>query len=145
ERASGGALRVCRNAGEIRACMAEGIIAAVMHMEGAEAIGADLDALHLLHAAGLRSLGPVWSRPTIFAHGVPFAFPAGPAFGPELTAAGCDLVLECAALRMVIVPSHIIAAGFEDVARLTLGLLVASHSSVYAFSPSSRTLTDRQL
>jgi membrane dipeptidase len=47
-----------------------------MHMEGAEAIDAGLDMLELFHAAGLRSLGPVWSRPTIFGHGVPMRFPA---------------------------------------------------------------------
>ena len=52
--------------------MAEGVVAGVIHFEGAEAIGPDLDALHLFHAMGLRSLGPVWSRPTVFGHGVPF-------------------------------------------------------------------------
>ena len=50
----------------------------ILHMEGAEAIGEDLDALHAFHAMGLRSIGPVWSRPTIFGHGVPFAFPSMP-------------------------------------------------------------------
>ena len=87
-----GALRLCRSAAEIHACLADGTIAAVMHMEGAEAIGPDLDALYVLHAAGLRSLGPVWSRPTIFGHGVPFRFPGDPDTGPGLTAAGRDLV-----------------------------------------------------
>ena len=66
---------------EIRACLAGGTIAAILHMEGAEAIGPDLDALHALHAMGLRSLGPVWSRPTVFGHGVPFRFPASPTPG----------------------------------------------------------------
>ncbi len=145
ERASGGGLRVCRSAGEIRECLAAGVIAAVMHMEGAEAIGPDLDMLHLLHAAGLRSLGPVWSRPTIFGHGVPFAFPADPDTGPGLTAVGKDLVRECEALRILIDLSHLNAAGFEDVARLTAGPLVASHSNAHALCPSSRNLTDRQL
>ncbi len=45
ERVSQGALRICRTAAEVRARLAEDTIAAVMHMEGAEAIGADLDAL----------------------------------------------------------------------------------------------------
>ena len=145
ERVSAGALRICRTVGEIRACIETGTIAAVMHMEGAEAIGADLDMLHLLHGLGLRSLGPVWSRPTIFGHGVPFAFPADPDTGAGLTGAGEDLVRECAALRMVIDLSHLNAAGFEDVARLTTGPLVASHSNAHALCPSSRNLTDRQL
>ena len=45
-------------------------------MEGAEAIDTDLDALEVWYAAGLRSVGPVWSRPNAFGHGVPFRFPA---------------------------------------------------------------------
>ena len=74
-RAIGGGFRACGSVGDIRAAVDAGAVAGVLHMEGAEAIGPDLDALHLLHAAGLRSLGPVWSRPTIFGHGVPFRFP----------------------------------------------------------------------
>ena len=45
--------------------------------------------------AGLRSLGPVWSRTNAFAHGVPFAFPASPDTGPGLTAPGRRLVRRC--------------------------------------------------
>ena len=83
-----GDFRLCRSAAEIRGCLDAGVVAAVMHMEGAEAIGPDLDALHVLHAAGLRSLGPVWSRPTAFGHGVPFRFPGDPDTGPGLTPRG---------------------------------------------------------
>ena len=49
---------------------------AVLHLEGAEAIDTGLEALDHWYAAGLRSLGLVWSRPNAFAHGVQFAFPA---------------------------------------------------------------------
>ena len=70
------AIRLCRSAAEIEAARVENTIAALLHIEGVEAIGPDLDALHLYHAAGLRSLGPVWSRPNIFGHGVPFNHPA---------------------------------------------------------------------
>lgn len=145
ERVSDGALRICRSVSEIRAAMAAGAVAAVMHMEGAEAIGPDLDALHVFHAAGLRSLGPVWSRPTIFGPGVPFAFPADPDTGEGLTDLGKDLVRECGRLRILVDLSHMNAAGVDDVARLTEGPLVATHSGAHAVCPSSRNLTDRQL
>ena len=75
ERDSGGAFTICRTAAECVAAIDRGSVAGVMHMEGAEAIGADLDALHVFHSMGLRSLGPVWSRPTVFGHGTPFRFP----------------------------------------------------------------------
>ena len=65
-RASGGEVTVCRSVADIRASLAAGSLAAVLHIEGAEAIDPELEALEVLHAAGLRSLGPVWSRPNIF-------------------------------------------------------------------------------
>ncbi|MDX5356914.1 MAG: dipeptidase, partial [Rhodobacterales bacterium] len=71
-------IRLCTSAAQIEAANRDGAIAALMHVEGAEGIGPDLAELEVLHAAGLRSLGPVWSRPNIFGHGVPFAYPATP-------------------------------------------------------------------
>ncbi|MCW4117071.1 dipeptidase [Aurantimonas sp. MSK8Z-1] len=139
------ALAVCRSAAAIRGAMGEGQIAAILHMEGAEAIDADLDMLHVLHAAGLRSLGPVWSRPTIFGHGVPFRFPGSPDTGPGLTEVGERLVRACNALHILIDLSHLNEAGFWDVARISHAPLVATHSNVHALSPSARNLTDRQL
>ncbi|WP_018633405.1 dipeptidase [Neomegalonema perideroedes] len=140
-----GDLKICRKVSEIREAIAAGRIAAVAHMEGAEAIGPDLDALYVWHEAGLRSLGPVWSRPTAFGHGVPFAFPSSPDTGPGLTPAGRDLARLCDELKIMIDLSHINEKGFDDVARLTSGPLVATHSNAHAITPSSRNLTDRQL
>lgn len=104
-----------------------------------------MDALHLWHAMGLRSLGPVWSRPTVYAEGVPFAFPESPDIGGGLTDAGRDLVRECNALRIMLDLSHLNEAGFNDVAALSDAPLVASHSCAHAICPSTRNLTDRQL
>lgn len=145
ERASEGALRFCRSAADLSACLASGTIAAILHFEGAEAIDEDLDALHLFHALGLRSLGPVWSRPTAFGHGVPFAFPSSPDTGPGLTEAGKRLVRTCNALKIMLDLSHMNEAGFNDVAALSDAPLVATHSNAHAVTPSSRNLTDRQL
>lgn len=145
ERASAGAFKLCRNVAELRDCLAAGVISGIMHMEGAEAIGPDLDALHLWHAAGLRSLGPVWSRPTIFGHGVPFRFPGNPDTGPGLTDAGKALVRECNALKVMIDLSHLNEQGFNDVAAISDAPLVATHSNAHALTPSTRNLTDRQL
>lgn len=139
------ALRACRNVGEIEAARADGAIAAVLHLEGAEAIGPDMDLLHLLYAAGLRSLGPVWSRPNGFGHGVPFNFPASPDTGPGLTEAGRNLVRECDRLGILLDLSHLNEAGFWDVAAISQRPLVATHSAAHAVTPATRNLTDRQL
>ena len=145
ERASQGAFRLCRTVAEIEAARAAGAIAGVMHIEGAEAIDANLDALYSFHAMGLRSLGPVWSRPTIFGHGVPFKFPGGPDTGAGLTETGKRLVTACDQLKILIDLSHLNEAGFWDVAAQTTAPLVATHSNAHAITPSTRNLTDRQL
>src|SRR5256885_14117679 len=56
----------------------EGAVAAIVHLEGAEAIAADLSNLDGWYERGLRSIGITWSRSNAFAHGVPFEFPASP-------------------------------------------------------------------
>ena len=145
ERVSDGALKICRTSADLRMCMETGTIAAIMHMEGAEAIGSELDALYAFHAMGLRSLGPVWSRPTVFGHGVPFRFPGDPDTGPGLTDAGKDLVKACNELKIMIDLSHLNEKGFDDVASLSDAPLVATHSNAHAVTPSTRNLTDRQL
>jgi membrane dipeptidase len=145
ERAAPDRFALCRSAGELRAAMAGGRIAGMMHMEGAEAIDEGLDALHAFHAMGLRSLGPVWSRPTAFGHGVPFRFPGEPDTGPGLTGAGERLVEACNRLGILIDLSHLNEKGFDAVARLSGAPLVATHSNAHAVCPSPRNLTDRQL
>ncbi len=145
ERASKGKFKICRSAKEVRACVKSGVVAAIMHMEGAEAIGADLDTLHAFHGIGLRSLGPVWSRPTIFGHGVPFRYPGKPDTGPGLTAAGKDLIRACNELKIMVDLSHMNEKGFRDVAKISTAPLVATHSNAHVVTQSTRNLSDRQL
>ncbi|MEO1454805.1 MAG: dipeptidase [Pseudomonadota bacterium] len=139
-----GDLMLCRNARDIRSAMAAGQIAAVMHLEGAEAIGPDLEQLMVLHAAGLRSIGPVWSRQTIFGHGVPFRYPGDGDVGPGLTDAGKALARRAQELGMVFDTSHLNVAGFWDVGELGLPL-VATHSNAHAVCAHARNLLDDQL
>lgn len=145
EARSEGAVRVARTAAEVRRCMDDGVIAAILHIEGAESIDTRLEALDVFYAAGLRSIGPVWSRPNAFAQGVPFDFPRGPDTGPGLTAAGKRLVRACNRLGVLVDLSHLNEAGFWDVARVSHAPLVATHSNAHALCPSPRNLTDRQL
>ena len=142
----GGHVRIARRVADLDdAHDGDGPPAAVLHLEGAEAIDTDLEALDLWYAAGLRSLGPVWSRPNDFAHGVQFVWPSSPDIGPGLTRAGQALVRRCSALGILVDLSHLNEAGFWDVQRADVGPMVASHSAAHALCASSRNLTDRQL
>ena len=88
---SEGAVRLVRSTADLEAALAPGgPFGAIMHLEGADGIDADLAALRLLHAAGLRSLGLVWSRTNRFAQGV-----GDDDRGEGLTPAGVALVREC--------------------------------------------------
>ncbi len=145
ERDSAGRIAICRDVAAIRAAMRRKAMATVLHIEGAEAIDADFRMLDVLHAAGLRSLGIVWSRPNVFAHGVPFSFPGSPDIGPGLSDLGKELVRACNRLGILIDLSHLNEKGFWDVAATTDAPLVATHSNVHALCPTPRNLTDRQL
>jgi membrane dipeptidase len=145
ERESGGRVTVVRTAAELEQALDAGVLAAVLHFEGAEAIDEDLYGLEVFHRAGLRSVGIVHSRKNIFAHGVPYAFHRSPDTGPGLTDAGRRLVEACNRLRIMIDLSHLNERGFWDVAELSDAPLVATHSCAHAICPSTRNLTDEQL
>ena len=137
-----GAVRVARGTADLDR---SDRLVAVLHLEGAEAIAPDLANLDAWYEAGLRSLGPVWSRPNAFGHGVPFRFPSSPDTGPGLTAAGKILVRRCNELGIVVDASHLNEQGFWDLARISTAPLVASHSGAHALGATARNLPDEQL
>jgi membrane dipeptidase len=143
--AGDGAVAIVTGAAGLDRARDDGVLAMVLHLEGAEPIDPGLAALEAWHAAGVRSLGLVWSRPSAFGHGVPFRFPASPDTGPGLTDAGRALVRACARLAIAVDVSHLNAAGFADVARLDQAPLIASHCACHALCPATRNLTDDQL
>jgi len=145
EEESKGRLKVVRNVDELRTCIETGVMAAILHFEGAEMIDPQLNALEVFYRAGLRSLGLAWSRPNAFCEGVPFGFPSSPDTGPGLTGPGKELVKRCNELGIMIDLSHLNEKGFWDVAKLSKAPLVATHSNVHKLTPSPRNLTDRQL
>ncbi|UOQ42764.1 dipeptidase [Halobacillus salinarum] len=145
EAASANHLQIIRSYKDLEAALAKKVMAVILHIEGAEAIDAHLDALHVYYEAGLRSLGLVWSRPNIFAEGVPYQFPSSPDTGNGLTKLGKHLVRKCNELGIMIDNSHLNEKGFWDVAALSDSPLVATHSNAHSLCPISRNLTDKQL
>jgi membrane dipeptidase len=145
EAESNGAATIVRTVADLQRAIDNGTFAIELHFEGAEAIDTNLYALDTWYAAGLRSLGLVWSRDNLFGSGVPFAYPSSPDTGPGLTEAGSRLVKRCNELGIMIDLSHLNEAGFWDVATTTQHPLVATHSNAHALCASSRNLTDKQL
>ncbi len=145
EKASEGKVKVVRTTADVTACLENGVLAAVVHFEGAEVIDLKLENLHGYYDQGLRSLGITWSRSNGFGHGVPFEFDMSPDTGPGLTTAGKHLVRECNRLGIMIDLSHLNEKGFWDVASITESPLVATHSAAHRICPSTRNLTDKQI
>ncbi|MGQ7848255.1 dipeptidase [Granulosicoccus sp. 3-233] len=140
-----GVAEICTTVPALKKCFSSDRLATILHLEGCEAIDPEFHALDVLYEAGLRSLGPVWSRPTIFGEGVPFRFPATPDIGAGLTDLGLELVRRCNEKGILIDLSHLNQKGFDDVARHSRHPLVATHSNAHALCNHARNLTDAQL
>ncbi len=85
ERCSQRLVKIAGKYQDLLDCLDTRKMAVVLLLEGAEAINPDLSNLEEYYCRGVRALGPVWSRPNPFGHGVPFRFPQSPDTGPGLT------------------------------------------------------------
>ncbi len=141
---SQGQVRLIRTLADLRGCLAGQAFGTILHFEGADPISADLRELRMYYEAGLRSVGIVWSRPTVFGNGVSLGRGVDPPDG-GLTEAGRNLVTECNRLGIVIDVSHLNVAGFWDVTEVCDRPFIASHSDAFAISPHVRNLNDDQL
>lgn len=121
------------------------ILSILLHLEGAEAVHENLDNLELYYQKGVRSIGPVWSRPNAFGQGVDYRFPGSPDIGGGLTTQGKELVQACNQLGILVDLAHINEKGFWDVAKISDAPLVVSHTGIHALSPASRNLIDTQI
>jgi membrane dipeptidase len=143
---SAGAVRVVGEYDDLEATLRDSdAVAAIPHLEGAEAVAPDLSNLDFLYAAGVRSIGVVWSRPNAFGHGVRFEYPGTPDTGPGLTDAGRSLVAACNERGILVDLAHATKDTFRDAAELSTDPLVVSHGAVRGVCPLSRNLTDEQL
>jgi len=145
EQDSLGGLQIVTSGEDLRYCLKERVMAAVLHLEGAEPLLPDLSNLEEYYDLGMRSLGITWSRPNAFGRGVPFAYPGHPDSGPGLTGPGKQLVEACNQLGILIDLAHLNEKGFWDVAALSSAPLVSTHTAAHALSPKARNLTDDQL
>lgn len=142
---SHGALGLVRSYDDLTRYWEQGIFSIVLHIEGAAVLREDLSNLAYYYHQGVRSLGPVWSRPNLFGTGVPFEFPGSPDTGPGLTEAGKRLVQECNRLGILVDLAHLNEKSFWDAAGISQAPLVVSHAGVHALCPSTRNLNDAQI
>jgi len=145
ESSSDGEVVLVRTLSEWKSALEKKQLSAILHFEGAEAILPDLSNFQEYYDLGLRSLGPVWSRPNVFAHGVPFGFPLSPDTGAGLTERGFALLSACNEKGVLFDVSHLNEKGFWDVEKHSSHPIVATHSAAWSLCKHSRNLTDKQL
>ena len=115
----------------------QGKVAAMLSIEGGEAVEADLGILRMLHRLGVRAITLTWNERNQIADGAAEGRTKG-----GLTNFGVELVKEMNRIGMIIDVSHISDAGFFDVIDTTKSPIIASHSNCRALCNHRRNLTD---
>ncbi len=115
-------------------------IAAILSIEGGEALEGDLGILRVLHKLGVRLLTLTWNQRNQIADGVNES-----QTGSGLTKFGLKVIDEMNRLGMLIDVSHLSETGFWDVIEKSKVPIVASHSNCYALCPHPRNLKDDQI
>ncbi|MGQ9625577.1 MAG: dipeptidase [Anaerolineae bacterium] len=128
------------SAADIERAKREGKVAAILSLEGAEALEGDLGVLRMFHRLGVRNLGITWNFRNQAADGLDEARSKG-----GLTNFGLELVRELNRLGIMIDVSHLAPAGVNDVLASSEAPVIASHSNAYALCPHRRNLADEQI
>ena len=130
--------RHCRTGGEVDATVAEGKVAALLSIEGADLIDCDVHKIETVSDWGVRLLNPVWNRANVLS--------GTNAEEPErgLSAEGRDFIHVLEEREIYPDVSHLSDAGFWDLVRMAKRPIVASHSNARAVCPHRRNLTDDQ-
>ena len=115
-------------------------IAAMLSIEGGEAVEADLGILRMLHRLGVRAITLTWNERNQIADGAAEGRTKG-----GLTNFGVELVGEMNKIGMVVDVSHLSDAGFFDVVQTTKNPIIASHSNCRAICNHRRNLTDEMI
>jgi membrane dipeptidase len=120
--------------------VAAGKIAALLSIEGFEAMGNDLDLMHTFYRLGVRMIAMTWNRRTAFGDGI-----LETATGGGLTTLGFDAVREMNRLGILLDLSHLSRPGFFDALKTTQQVVIASHSNAQAICDHPRNLSDDQI
>lgn len=136
---SGGALFPLRTPADLARARKGESLAALLSLEGAEALEGSLDAVDEFYARGVRAIGITWSRRNPFGRGVKTEGEDG------LSALGCRLVEKMEEKRMIVDCSHLCDEAFADLARVARRPFIASHSNTRSLCDHPRNLSDAQI
>ena len=119
---------------DIEENLQNGILSAVLTIEGPAGFGFDPALLQILHAVGFRASTLGWNEKNVLI--------GSHKTGGGLTDLGREYVKECQRLGILVDVSHCSDEGFWDILKVTEAPIIASHSNSRAVCGHSRNLTD---
>jgi len=135
-------LRLVRTAVEIDLCRRDGVIAALLGIEGAHSLEGDLDKVDHFARRGVRYLSPLHLTPN--EAGYP-AYGRGRRDHAGLTRWGLDLVRRCESAGVIVDLSHVNRSGFLDACRIASKPPIVSHTGALGAHDHPRNIDDEQL
>lgn len=115
-------------------------IGLMLHLEGAEALGARIANLRTLYRLGVRSIGLTWNHRNLLADGVMDAVSGG-----GLSEWGREVICEMNRLGMIVDLAHISPAGFRDAVDTSRKPVIVSHANTQSLCNHPRNLQDEQM
>ena len=119
---------------DIEENLQQGIMSAVLTIEGPAGFGFDPELLQMLHMVGFRASTLGWNENNVLI--------GSHITGGGLTDRGREYVKECQRLGILVDVSHASDEGFWDIINVTEAPIIASHSNSRAVCDHSRNLTD---
>lgn len=129
----------CVNTNDIKSALKENRIAALLSIEGGEALEGKIENLNYFYDRGVRAMTLTWNYSNEICDGI------GESRGKGLTAFGKNVVSKMNDLGMLIDVSHISEQGFWDVVEITKGPIAATHSNAKKLCSNPRNLSDEQI
>jgi membrane dipeptidase len=129
----------CISYEEIDSALKNNKTAALLSIEGGEALSGDIDNLKLFYDKGVRLMTLCWNYENEICDGI------GERRGRGLTEFGKAVVNEMHRLGMIIDVSHISEKGFWDIIDIAQAPISATHSDVFKLKDHKRNLNDEQI
>ncbi|NLD48433.1 MAG: membrane dipeptidase [Clostridiaceae bacterium] len=133
-------MMLCCNYNDIETAINQGKVAAMLSIEGGEALQGDIASLRMLYKLGVRSMCLTWNYRNEIADGVKNGESGG-----GLTPFGIKVVAEMNRLGMLVDLSHISERGFWDVMEASSSPVIVSHSNAKKLCSHVRNLNDDQI
>lgn len=131
---------LCKNYDDIIHAFSQNKVAAMLSIEGGEALAGEIYVLRMLYKLGVRSICLTWNNRNEIADGMYEKDTKG-----GLTTFGKEVVSEMNRLGMIVDISHLASQGFWDVIETTKAPIIASHSNAKKICSHIRNLDDEQI